>query len=76
MPSPDAPAPTRFCVQGWEAVLVGQAQGLNSLGDEPLSRDRTPTEAAPRTASLFLLRLPARSRWPDGSGAASPLNCC
>src|SRR6516225_6677637 len=53
-----------------------QAQGSNSRSGEPLSRDRTPTEAAPRTASLFLLRFPARSRWPDGSDAASPLNCC
>ena len=27
-------------------------------------------------ASLFLLRFPTRSRWPDGSDAPSPLNCC
>ena len=55
MPSPDASAPTRFCVQGREAVLVGARAGIK-LGPwpEPLSRDRSPTEAMPRTAGLFL----------------------
>jgi hypothetical protein len=28
------------------------------------------------TANLLLLRFPARSRWPDGSNATSPLNGC
>ena len=48
MPSPDASAPTRCCVQGREAVLVGARAGIK-LGPrpEPLSRDRSPTEAVP-----------------------------
>jgi len=32
--------------------------------------------AAPRTASLFLLKCPARSRWPDGSNTTNPLSGC
>jgi hypothetical protein len=72
MPQP----PHASACRGERPYWWEQAQGLNSRSGEPLSRDRTPTEAAPRTASLFLLRFTARSRWPDGSNAASPLNCC
>ena len=28
MSSPETPAPTRFCVQGWGGVLVGAGAGI------------------------------------------------
>ena len=39
MPSPDASAPTRFCVQGREAVLVGARAGIK------LGRGLSPSRA-------------------------------
>jgi hypothetical protein len=43
-------------VQGRDVVLMGAHAGVK-LGSrpEPLSRDKSPTEAMPRTAGLFRL---------------------
>ena len=57
MPSPEASAPHASACRGERPCWWEQVQGLNSRFGEPLSRDRTPTEAAPGTASL-LLRIP------------------
>jgi hypothetical protein len=51
---------------------VGAGAGIKLARRRAPLADRTPTKAARRTASLFLLRFPARSRWPDAPTPRAP----
>ena len=73
MPSPDASAPTRFCVQGERPCWWEQAQGLNSRIGERSRRGGTPRKAVLRNASLCLRKFPTRSR---GYNAACLVHFC